>query len=39
LVAHKDCDRPGLHRGSMRLIAEQVMPRLGRHMATKQAAD
>ena len=39
LVTHKDWDKPDLHRGSMRLIAEQVMPRLGQHMATKQAAD
>jgi hypothetical protein len=39
LVTHKDWDKPDLHRGSMRLIADQVMPRLGQHMATKQAAD
>jgi len=39
LVTHKDWDKPDLHRRSMRLIAEQVMPRLGQYMATKQAAD
>ena len=39
LVTHKDWDNPAMHRNSMRLIAEQVMPRLGQHMATKQAAD
>ena len=39
LVTHKDWDRADLHRASMRLIAEQVMPKLGQHMATRQAAE
>ena len=39
LVTHKDWDDAALHQGSMRLIAEQVMPRLAQHMATRQAAD
>lgn len=39
LVTHKDWDDKALHRTSMRLIAEQVMPRLGQHMSTRQAAD
>ncbi len=39
LMTHKDWDNAALHRKSMRLLAEQVMPRLGQHMATKQAAD
>jgi alkanesulfonate monooxygenase SsuD/methylene tetrahydromethanopterin reductase-like flavin-dependent oxidoreductase (luciferase family) len=39
LVTHKDWDDAPLHRTSMRLIAEQVMPRLGQHMATRQAAE
>jgi alkanesulfonate monooxygenase SsuD/methylene tetrahydromethanopterin reductase-like flavin-dependent oxidoreductase (luciferase family) len=39
LVTHKDWDRPELHRNSMRLIAEQVAPRLGQHMAARAAAD
>jgi len=39
LVTHKDWDDAALHRNSMRLIAEQVMPRLSQHMATRQAAD
>ncbi len=39
LVTHKDWDNAALHRHSMRLIAEQVMPRLGQHMAAQHAAD
>jgi len=39
LVTHKDWDKPELHRRSMQLIAEQVMPRFGQHVATQQAAD
>jgi alkanesulfonate monooxygenase SsuD/methylene tetrahydromethanopterin reductase-like flavin-dependent oxidoreductase (luciferase family) len=39
LATHKDWDDGALYRASMRLIAEQVMPRLGQHMATRQAAE
>jgi alkanesulfonate monooxygenase SsuD/methylene tetrahydromethanopterin reductase-like flavin-dependent oxidoreductase (luciferase family) len=39
LATHKDWDDAALYRTSMRLIAEQVMPRLGQHMAAKQAAE
>ena len=38
LVTHKEWDVPAVHRTSMRLIAEQVMPRFRQHMATKMAA-
>ncbi len=39
LVTHKDWDRPDLHRRSMRLLAEQVVPRLRQHMTALQAAE
>lgn len=39
LVTHKDWDRPDLHRRSMHLVAEQVVPRLRQHMATRAAAE
>jgi alkanesulfonate monooxygenase SsuD/methylene tetrahydromethanopterin reductase-like flavin-dependent oxidoreductase (luciferase family) len=39
LLTHKDWDVPALHQGSMRRLAEQVMPRLSQHMATRQAAE
>ena len=32
VATHKDWDQPDLHRRSMRLLAEQVMPRLRRHL-------
>lgn len=38
LVTHKDWDNAALHRTSMRLIAEQVMPAFTRHMQARQAA-
>jgi alkanesulfonate monooxygenase SsuD/methylene tetrahydromethanopterin reductase-like flavin-dependent oxidoreductase (luciferase family) len=39
LVTHKDWDKPTLHRNSMRLIAEQVLPQLAQHMSTLAAAE
>ena len=33
LLTHKDWDQPGLHQRSMRLLAEQVMPRFRSHLA------
>jgi alkanesulfonate monooxygenase SsuD/methylene tetrahydromethanopterin reductase-like flavin-dependent oxidoreductase (luciferase family) len=39
LVTHKDWDRADLHRRSMRLVAEEVVPRLRQHMATRAAAE
>ena len=39
LVTHKDWDNAALHRNSMRLIAEKVMPAFNQHMSAKQAAD
>jgi alkanesulfonate monooxygenase SsuD/methylene tetrahydromethanopterin reductase-like flavin-dependent oxidoreductase (luciferase family) len=39
LLTHKDWDEPALHRRSMRLLAEQVVPRLRQHMQTRQAAE
>lgn len=39
LVTHKDWDKPDLHRRSIRLIAEQVVPKLRQHMATLQTAE
>jgi alkanesulfonate monooxygenase SsuD/methylene tetrahydromethanopterin reductase-like flavin-dependent oxidoreductase (luciferase family) len=38
LVTHKDWDRPALHQASMRLIAEQVMPRLTQHVSALRVA-
>jgi alkanesulfonate monooxygenase SsuD/methylene tetrahydromethanopterin reductase-like flavin-dependent oxidoreductase (luciferase family) len=32
LMTHKDWDQPALHQKSMRLMAEQVMPRFRRHL-------
>jgi alkanesulfonate monooxygenase SsuD/methylene tetrahydromethanopterin reductase-like flavin-dependent oxidoreductase (luciferase family) len=32
LMTHKDWDQPGLHKRSMRLMAEKVMPRLRQHL-------
>jgi alkanesulfonate monooxygenase SsuD/methylene tetrahydromethanopterin reductase-like flavin-dependent oxidoreductase (luciferase family) len=39
LLTHKDWDSPDLHRNSMRLIAEQVMPKFRSHMAALAAAE
>jgi alkanesulfonate monooxygenase SsuD/methylene tetrahydromethanopterin reductase-like flavin-dependent oxidoreductase (luciferase family) len=39
LVTQKDWDNADLHRRSMRLIAEKVMPRLTQHASTKRAAE
>lgn len=40
LVTHKDWDNPALHQTSMRLLAEEVAPRLRQHMsALRVAAD
>ena len=39
LVTHKDWDNPALHRRSMRLISEEVLPRLDQHMSTRVAAE
>jgi alkanesulfonate monooxygenase SsuD/methylene tetrahydromethanopterin reductase-like flavin-dependent oxidoreductase (luciferase family) len=39
LVTHKDWDEPALHRHSMRLLAEQVMPRLRQHVGSLRAAE
>ena len=39
LVTHKDWDQPALHRRSMRLVAEQVIPKLRQHMTAVQAAE
>jgi hypothetical protein len=39
LLTHKDWnDNPELHRKSMRLFAEQVMPRFQKHMASLKVA-
>ena len=39
LLTHKDWDQPKLHKRSMGLLAEEVMPRLVRHLGKKQAAE
>ena len=39
LLTHKDWDKPELHRRSMRLFAEQVMPKLQNHMTSLKAAE
>jgi hypothetical protein len=39
LLTHKDWDKPELHKRSMALLAEQVMPRLRQHLAKRQAAE
>ena len=39
LVTHKDWDQPALHRRSMRLVAEQVLPKLRQHVTAVQAAE
>jgi alkanesulfonate monooxygenase SsuD/methylene tetrahydromethanopterin reductase-like flavin-dependent oxidoreductase (luciferase family) len=39
LLTHKDWDRPALHKRSMTLLAEQIMPKLRRHVEQVQAAE
>jgi hypothetical protein len=39
LLLHKDWDRPDLHRRSMRLPAERVMPKFRAYLAEREAAD
>lgn len=39
LLTHKDWDIPELHRRSMRLFAERVMPKLANHMTSLRAAE
>ena len=39
LLTQKDWDRPELHKRSMRLLAEQVMPKLRRHLEHMKAAE
>ncbi len=39
LVTHKDWDNPLVHRNSMRLIAERVLPRLTQHVSALAAAE
>ena len=36
LVTQKDWDNPNLHRNSLRLIAERVMPKLRQHVQSMQ---
>jgi alkanesulfonate monooxygenase SsuD/methylene tetrahydromethanopterin reductase-like flavin-dependent oxidoreductase (luciferase family) len=39
LLTHKDWDVPTLHQKSMTLLAEQVMPKLRRHLSKMKAAE
>ena len=39
LLTHKDWDKPELHKRSMVLLAEKVMPRLRQHLEKRQAAE
>ena len=39
LLTHKDWDKPDLHKRSMVLLAEQVMPKLRQHLENRQAAE
>jgi alkanesulfonate monooxygenase SsuD/methylene tetrahydromethanopterin reductase-like flavin-dependent oxidoreductase (luciferase family) len=39
LLTHKDWDRPALHKRSMTLLAEQIMPKLRRHLEQVKAAE
>ena len=39
LLTHKDWDRPALHKRSMTLLAEQIMPKLRRHLEKVKAAE
>jgi hypothetical protein len=39
LLTHKDWDKPELHKRSMGLLAEKVMPKLRQHLEKRQAAE
>ncbi len=39
LITQKDWDKPEVHKKSMRLLAEQVMPKLRNHVGAQLAAD
>jgi alkanesulfonate monooxygenase SsuD/methylene tetrahydromethanopterin reductase-like flavin-dependent oxidoreductase (luciferase family) len=39
LLTHKDWDRPALHKRSMRLLAQEIMPKLRRHVAQTKPAE
>ena len=39
LLTHKEWDKPELHKRSMALLAEQVMPKLRQHLEKRQAAE
>ena len=39
LLTHKDWDRAELHKHSMTLLAEKVMPRLRQHIGSRKAAE
>jgi alkanesulfonate monooxygenase SsuD/methylene tetrahydromethanopterin reductase-like flavin-dependent oxidoreductase (luciferase family) len=39
LLTHKDWDKPELHKHSMVLLAEKVMPKLRQHLENRQAAE
>jgi alkanesulfonate monooxygenase SsuD/methylene tetrahydromethanopterin reductase-like flavin-dependent oxidoreductase (luciferase family) len=39
LLTHKDWDQPALHKRSMTLLAEKVMPKFRQHLQTRQAAE
>jgi alkanesulfonate monooxygenase SsuD/methylene tetrahydromethanopterin reductase-like flavin-dependent oxidoreductase (luciferase family) len=39
LLTHKDWDRPALHKRSMTLLAEEIMPKLRRHLEQVRAAE
>jgi alkanesulfonate monooxygenase SsuD/methylene tetrahydromethanopterin reductase-like flavin-dependent oxidoreductase (luciferase family) len=39
LITQKDWDRPDIHKKSMRLLAEQVMPKLRQHVGAAMAAE
>jgi alkanesulfonate monooxygenase SsuD/methylene tetrahydromethanopterin reductase-like flavin-dependent oxidoreductase (luciferase family) len=39
LLTHKDWDKPELHKRSMVLLAEKVMPKLRQHLEKRQAAE
>jgi alkanesulfonate monooxygenase SsuD/methylene tetrahydromethanopterin reductase-like flavin-dependent oxidoreductase (luciferase family) len=39
LLTHKDWDQPRLHKRSMTLLAEDIMPKLNQHLAKRRAAE
>jgi hypothetical protein len=39
LLTHKDWDQPALHKRSMTLLAEEVMPRFRQHAEARKASD